>query len=113
MNEFARFAKELAKAAAGIDEKGNRAAEKVGRGALTSAQANAPVDSGELRRTMRMRRRGPVAVVESDTYYSAFQEFGTSRMAPNPFMGPAVDEWAPRLLREVEGIRDDVIEELG
>ena len=110
---FAKFARDLALAAVGIDEAGNAAAEKIGRGALASAQENAPVDSGELRRTMRFRRRGSVATVESSTYYSAFQEFGTSKMAPNPFMGPAVDEWAPRLLREVEKIRDDVVEELG
>lgn len=110
---FAKFARDLALAAAGIDEKANAAAEKVGRGALLDAKRNAPADSGALRQNIRLQRRGSTATVSSSLYYSAFQEFGTSKMAPNPFMGPAVDVWAPRLVREVEDIRDGVVKDLG
>jgi HK97 gp10 family phage protein len=113
VNGFAKFARDLALAAAGIDEKANKVAEKVGRGAAAAAQANAPADTGALRAGVRFRRRGSVATVESSLYYSAFQEFGTSKMAPNPFMGPAVDVWAPRLLHEVEKIRDEAVRDIG
>ena len=53
-----------------------------------------------------------MATVESSLYYSAFQEFGTSTMEPNPFMGPAVDLWEPQLVREVEQIRDGVVRKM-
>ena len=112
MNEYARYARDLVRTAAGLDAESNAAVERVGRGALASAQRNAPVQRGDLRRSLRLRRRASVAIVESSLYYAAFQEYGTSRMAPNPFVGPAANEWAPRLLREVEKIRDDVVRDL-
>ena len=46
--------------------------------------------------------------VEVTSYYATFQEFGTSKMAPNPFMGPAVDRHAPELYKEIEGLADDI-----
>jgi HK97 gp10 family phage protein len=110
--EFARFARDLLRASAGIDDMANKAAEKVGRGALASAIRYSPDDTGALDRSLRLRRRGSVAVVETSLYYAAFQEYGTSKMAPNPFMGPAADEWGPRLVQEVEGIRDEVVGKL-
>jgi HK97 gp10 family phage protein len=110
--EFARFASDLLRASTGIDAMANVAAEKVGRGALKSAIAYSPDDTGALDRSLRLRRRGSVAIVETSLYYAAFQEYGTSKMAPNPFMGPAADEWGPRLVQEVEGIRDEVVRKL-
>ena len=110
--EFARFARDLARSAATLDLRANAAADRVGRGALKSAQRMVPVDQGDLSRSLSFRRRGSVARVESSLYYAAFQEFGTSQMAPNPFIGPAAEEWGPRLVAEVEEIRDDVVKDL-
>ena len=110
--QFAKYAADLLRASTGIDAMGARAAERVGRGALKTAQSVVPVDSGDLERSLRFRRDGSTAVVSSDLYYAAFQEYGTSEMAPNPFMGPAVDVWGPRLVAEVEGIRDEVVSKL-
>jgi HK97 gp10 family phage protein len=112
-NEFARFAADLLRASTGIDALGAKAAEKIGRGALKTAQSIAPTETGDLERSLTFRRDGSTAVVQSSLHYAAFQEYGTSVMAPNPFMGPAVDEWGPRLVAEVEGIRDKVIKDLG
>ena len=105
---FAQFARDLQRVAASLDVKANRAAERVGRGALVTAKAAAPTDKGNLRAGLRMQRKGSTVVLISDQYYSAFQEYGTSQMAPNPFMAPAVDKWGPELVREVERIADDV-----
>lgn len=109
---FARFANDLLRAATGIDVQAEQAAERVGRGALRTARSVVPVDSGDLAQSLTFRRVGATAYVESDLFYARFQEYGTSAMAPNPFMGPAVDEWGPRLVREVEAIRDEVVKEL-
>jgi HK97 gp10 family phage protein len=110
--EYARYARDLARAATGIDVKGEAAAEKVGKGALASARANVPVLSGALKNSLYLTQSGARAVVGTDLFYARFVEYGTTRMAPDPFIGPAFVEWAPKLVQEVEGIRDDVIEDL-
>ena len=44
---------------------------------------------------------------------AVFQEFGTSVMAPNPSIRPSIDRYGPQLVRDVEGIRDEVVRRLG
>ena len=110
--EYARYARDLARAATGIDVKGEAAAAKVGKGALQSARGHVPVLSGALRDSLRLTQTGARAVVGTDLFYARFVEYGTSDTAPDPFIGPAFVEWAPRLVQEVEGIRDDVVKDL-
>ena len=107
--EFARFARDLGKAAAAIAKGGEGVAATVGRGALKTAQSIAPVEAGDLRRDLRLVRRGEVAIIETNTEYAVYQEFGTSVMAPNPFIRPTVEVWEPRLIQEVEKLRDKVV----
>ena len=110
--EFARFANDLLRATTGIDRMADLAVERVGRGARESAIAYSPDDTGDLDKSITFRRKGSVGIVEASIFYAAFQEFGTSQMAPNPFIGPAADDWAPRLLAEVEEICDEVVKKL-
>ena len=107
--EFARFARDLSRAAVAVARGGEGIAATVGRGALNTAQSIAPVETGELRRGLRLVRRGEVAIIETTTRYAAYQECGTSVMAPNPFIRPTVDQWEPRLVGEVEKLRDKVV----
>lgn len=47
-------------------------------------------DTGNLRRGIKVVQTSPLTVkVESTATYSAFLEYGTSRMLARPFMGPA------------------------
>lgn len=112
INDFAKFAADLARAAVGLDESAEAAVERVSKAAHATAYRLAPVDSGDLRRGLRTRRVKNRAVVEVTNFYATFQEFGTTRMAPNPFIGPAFDRHAPELVREVEVIRDKALDEL-
>jgi len=107
--EFARFARDLSRAAAAVARGGEGIAATVGRGALNTARSIAPVESGDLRQGLRLVRRGEVATIETTTEYAVYQEFGTSVMAPNPFIRPTVDQWEPRLVGEVEKLRDKVV----
>ena len=50
----------------------------------------------------------PVQVV-ADTPYASFVEFGTSKMAAQPFLGPAAEELEPEFLSGV----DSILEGLG
>ncbi|GGL27658.1 hypothetical protein H9L10_03545 [Phycicoccus endophyticus] len=113
MNEITRWAQALRRAASGLERKAEQAVDRVGRGALRDAELYAPVGAtGNLRRGLRLRRDGHRAVITSSEYYSAFQEYGTSQMAPNPFIDPAAREWGPRLVLEVERLRDGIERDL-
>ena len=46
--------------------------------------------------------------VVAETEYATFVEFGTSRMAAHPFMGPAAEELEPEILGEVDSILSDL-----
>ena len=61
------------------------------------AKALAPVDTGNLRNsiTTAVTGDGLTAAVVATASYAPFVELGTSRMAPQPFMGPATDRNTP------------------
>lgn len=99
------------------------------------ARANAPVDTGEMKRDIQMKREkdqrsGPLAAtfsvfvrsgkksrlsgrsrdVQKDSFYWKFVEFGTSKMPAQPFLRPAFEtkkEEAVRIIGEKldEGIQ--------
>lgn len=111
--DFAQFAKDVTRASLGIESMAEAAEMRAARGALQTAQAVAPVESGETRAEIRIvrRSRGGLAV-EASSEASPYQEYGTSVMAPNPFILPAVERWGPGLVTEVEKIRDEVVRRL-
>ena len=70
---------------------------KVAFDTQADAQRLAPVDTGNLRNsvTTAVQGDGLRAAVVATASYSRWVEEGTSRMAPQPFMGPATDRNAP------------------
>jgi HK97 gp10 family phage protein len=51
-----------------------------------------PVDTGFLRSTIHVERIDHLALqVRADAEYAAFVEYGTSRMAAQPYMTPAIE----------------------
>lgn len=60
------------------------------------AKAFAPVDTGNLRNSISRDLMGLKAEIGPTAAYGAYVEFGTSRMAPEAYMGPALDRngWA-------------------
>jgi HK97 gp10 family phage protein len=111
--QFATFAGDLLRASLGIESMAEAAEMRAARGALQTARAVAPVDSGETRNEIHIvKRRGGGLSVESSTEASPYQEYGTSIMPPNPFILPAVERWGPELVTDVEKIRDLVVKRL-
>lgn len=75
------------------------AAMEGGRIALSEARRRVPVDTGRLRRSLRLRKgrktetKADVKVTHGEKeYYGTFLELGTSNMQARPFLRPAVDE---------------------
>lgn len=110
---FAQFARDITLASLGIESMAEAAELRAARGALKTARAVAPVKSGETRAEIHIvkRQRGGLAV-ESSTEAAPYQEYGTSVMAPNPFILPVVERWGPQLVTDVEKIRDEVVRRL-
>jgi len=76
----------------------------------TSAQGHAPVRTGTLRASIHVQGvqasgteiKATVATGGESSEYAEYVETGTSRMAAQPYMGPAVISHAPVHLRVCE-----------
>lgn len=61
-----------------------------------TAKSIAPVDTGNLKNSIGSQDVGPLeAEVRATANYAVYLETGTSRMAAQPFMGPAADKHTP------------------
>jgi HK97 gp10 family phage protein len=74
-----------------------------------TAKNKAPVDTGNLKGSIGhsdLRSVGTSGSMHAEigptAEYGAFVEFGTSRMAPQPYMGPAADQHFPLFAQAVE-----------
>lgn len=71
--------------------------ERVALEVQRSAKVYAPVDTGTLQGSITSQRETSTEQVVSflvgtNIHYAAHQEFGTSRMAAHPYLGPAIAE---------------------
>ncbi len=68
-----------------------RITNKVASDVAELAREMAPVDTGNLRASIRVERDGNNHAVVTDVSYAPFLEFGTSRAPAQPFLGPAAE----------------------
>ncbi len=68
-----------------------------GEAVANEARSMCPVDTGRLKGSISVSAGGSGAVVSADTDYAAYVEFGTSKMAAQPFMAPAALSAAGRI----------------
>lgn len=68
------------------------------------AQRKAPVDTGTLRRSIRLdiEDGGMAAEVSANTDYAAYVEYGTRFAAAQPYLRPALSEQAEIFRRDLE-----------
>lgn len=55
-----------------------------------SAKSICPVDTGALRDSISVSMEGNRAKISANTDYAAYVEFGTSKMAPQPYLVPSL-----------------------
>lgn len=70
------------------------------------AMRNAPVDTGTLKRNIRLMflNGGLAGTVLSPVDYSGYQEFGTRFMAAQPYMGPAWRKERPIFISDLKNL---------
>lgn len=71
------------------------------------AQLNAPVDTGQLRESIRISGSRLTRRVTARTPYSMYVEFGTTTQAPQPFLYPAGDRGEEVLIRMLADIAEE------
>lgn len=64
--------------------------EAAAQAVCDSAKSMCPVDTGALRSSINVSVNGNRAEISADTDYASYVEFGTSKMAPRPYLVPAL-----------------------
>lgn len=95
----------------GMDSRTSLIVRKAAFDVERGAKLRAAVDTGFMRSSIHTEIqqndwRVYAAEVKVDAEYAWFVENGTSRMAPQPFMGPAYDAVLPGFLAALELIAD-------
>lgn len=92
----------------GVTRKAKNIVSKVAHGIEATAKSLVRVDTGATKNSIGadISPDGLHAEVGPTTSYSPYLEWGTSRMGPYPFMGPALDQWAPQFEAAVEQLGD-------
>jgi HK97 gp10 family phage protein len=81
------FERRLRAAAQSVENEGREWQQEWGEELADEMQVMAPVDTGRLRDSIDQVEPGGIAI---SAPYWRFVEYGTSRMAPRPFIGPAI-----------------------
>jgi len=103
------LARDLGRAGAKAKVGATKAVKTVGSAVRRDAEANAPVDTGELRDNVVEESDGDSVRVGTYKKQGFFQEFGTSVMAPQPWLFPALDKNANSLAEAIEVVAARVI----
>jgi HK97 gp10 family phage protein len=82
--------------------------DKVGHDMQGSAQEYCPVDTGFLKSSISLDVVGLGFELGPTAEYGEYVELGTSRMSPEPYLGPAYDQHLPNLERALSSLAAEV-----
>lgn len=110
-DELNRLAGNLEKAGVLAASRGPAVIRKTAADIVRDAQAIVPVDTGALKNSIGFEMTGVFAAEIGPTMnYAGFIEWGTSRMAPRAFLGPATDRNVPAFYAAVAQLGGSVLE---
>lgn len=110
-DELHALAADLKAAGATVIPKASLVVRRSGIALANHARANAAVDTGFMQSSIDTATdSGGLAMLISPTAeYSVYVEYGTSRMPPQPFMGPALDAIEPSFISAMESLGGEVL----
>ncbi len=111
VGELLTLAADLGRAGTTVVRKAQQAVRKSALDVSTIAAELAPVDTSFLKSSIGtdVAADGLSAVVGPSASYGAHVEFGTRRMSPQPYMGPALDAVTPGFAAAMEQLGGDVL----
>ncbi len=102
-SQLNRLAVDLTQASARVQLKSGQIVRKTAADCEAIAKGFCPVDTGATRNSIGVDMETATrAVVGPTTEYAPYLEFGTYKMAPRAFMGPAVDRVSPCFITALE-----------
>ena len=113
MDDLERWERDLGRHADELGDKVERAVERFTLRTEALAKQFAPVDTGYLRSSITSEfsstaGRTYSGEVTVGAHYAGYVEYGTSRMAPQPYLNPAVDVTEPEFYAACEAIGVEV-----
>lgn len=103
------LAADLGRAQLAIVPKAAAVIRKTASDIEADAKNLAPVDTGNLRSSIGKSVNALHAEIGPSAEYGIYQEYGTSKMAPQPFMGPAFDRRAPGFVNAMSQLGGDIL----
>lgn len=97
VSELAGLAADLAAAGPKVTVVSSRKMTEIASKLRDDARSAAPVDTGDLRDSIKVRGGAGWRIVVADVRHAPFVEFGTSDTAPQPFLWPQVPAAAQAL----------------
>jgi len=110
IEELTKLSTDLGELGQGAKPLARRAVQKTCADIKADAAATAPYRLGDLSSSIGYETRelagAVIGEVGPTVEYGGYVEYGTSRMAPQPYMGPAFDRHAPSLEQALAAIVD-------
>lgn len=110
-DDIRKLTADLSDAIPSIKEKGRKALRKTAIDTVNSAKNRVPVDTGHLKSTIGASFEGDLhAEIGPTADYGYWVEVGTSRMAPQPYLGPAADIHFPLFEEAVAQLGGEILD---
>jgi HK97 gp10 family phage protein len=109
VSELRKLSADLGEADGKTTALASKVVAKVALDIEAAAKVAAPVDTGFLKNSISTTVEGLSAEVGPTASYSMYVEYGTSRMRPQPFMGPAFDANVGKFEQAMEQIGGKVL----
>jgi HK97 gp10 family phage protein len=108
--ELAVLSTDLTKIAASAVPMASNAVRRTALDLVAGAKVRAPVDTGFLKNSISatIDPSGLDAEVGPTANYGVFVELGTSRKAPRPYLGPALEEVRPGFEQALAQLADGI-----
>ena len=116
-DDLRKLSYDLKRASGRVGQLASAVIRKAALDVQREAQRLAPVDTGTLRASIGIdvlgdgRAAAMSAVIGPSVHYGPYLEFGTRRMPPQPYMGPAADRVLPAFEEAMAQIVDRALDD--
>lgn len=112
IEELGQLERDLGKASTEVVKRGSQLVRKTALDIERDAKNLVAVDTGNLKGSITTTRTGALsAEIGPTANYGGYVEYGTSRMRPQPYMGPATDRNRPAFERAAEQLSGGLLED--
>ena len=83
--------------------------EEAGSSIQGQAKELAPVRRGNLRKSISYRIQNDESIIFTPVQYAPYVEYGTYKMAAQPYLRPAVSKMKPRLMKRLSSLLNEEV----